>query len=81
MGESTAGMAERPLLTVIPVPGPGAATCTTTGSVTWAIDIVVIEEGGGGFGVPGTRSTVRVGAKSRARFRNTLGASGVVGSR
>ena len=75
MGESTAGKAGRPLFT------PSAATRTTTGSRTWAIDNDGIEEGGGGFGVPGTRSSVRVGAKSRARLRNTLGASGVAGSR
>jgi hypothetical protein len=81
MGESTAGVAEPPLFTAIAVPGPGAATRTTTGSRTRAIDNDGIEEGGGGFGVPGTRSSVRVGAKSRARLRNTLGASGVAGSR
>ena len=42
---------------------------------------MVVGSNCGGAGVPGTRSTVRVGAKSRARFRNAFGASGVVGSR
>src|SRR6267154_1186957 len=81
IGESTAGVARRLLLMAIPVPWPGAATRTMTGSRMWAIDNDGMEEGGGGFGVPGTSSSVLVGAKSRARLRNTLGASGVVGSR
>ena len=42
-----------------------------------AIDNDRIDESGGGSGVPGTRSRVCVGAKSRARLRNTLGASSV----
>lgn len=81
MGESFAGVAGRPLLVVIPAPWPGTTTLTMTGSRTRVIDNDEMEEGGGGLGVPGTSSSFRVGAKSRARFRNTLGASGVVGSR
>lgn len=81
MGESAARAAGRLLSAVIPVRGPGTTACTTTGSGTCAIYNDRIEESGGGCGVPGTRSRVRVGAKSRARLRNTLGASGVIGSR
>jgi hypothetical protein len=79
-GESTASEAGR-LLSLIPVPDPVVAFRTTASSCARAVDSSEIEEGGGGDGIPGTRRTARVGAKSRARLRNTLGASGVVESR
>lgn len=80
-GESTASEAGRLLSLAIPVPDPVVAVRTTASSCARAVDSSGIEEGGGGDGIPGTRRTARVGAKSRARLRNTLGASGVVESR
>ena len=80
-GASIARAAGRLLSAAIPALDLGTAACTMMGSRTPAVDNDTIEESGGGSGVPGTRSRVRVGAKSRARLRNTFGASGVIGSR
>jgi len=55
------------------VPGPGATAHTMTGSRRCVMDNDGMEDDGGSFGVPGTRSRVRVGANRRARLRDTLG--------
>ena len=60
--------------------GPGATPHMMTGLCRCIMDKDAMEDNGGGFGVLVTRSRVCMDTNRHARLRNTLGASGVVGS-
>ena len=82
MGVSAGSLVGRLLSEATSVLGPTGPARMMTGSRICAIENEeMAEDDGGCGGVPGTRSTAGVGAKSRARLRKTLGASGVAGSK